>query len=254
MGDAGVRVVGLAATACCCGFAGGYRSGYAVTSATRRPFPAGGRGRRASPWWEGGRVTTQTPASVPSSAPAKTFLGQPRLLANLFGVEMWERFSFYGMQGILLIYLYYSAVQGGLGIDKVSATSIVGAYGGLVYLSTILGAWLADRLLGSERMLFYSAIVIMCGHLSLSLLPGLLGWVSGWWPSRWAAAGSRPTPRRWSGRCTRRRTRGGTRVSRSSTWASTSVPCSVRCSPGWSSRTGGSTPVSRWPLSAWRSG
>jgi POT family proton-dependent oligopeptide transporter len=120
-------------------------------------------------------VTTQTPASVPSSAPAKTFLGQPRLLANLFGVEMWERFSFYGMQGILLIYLYYSAVQGGLGIDKVSATSIVGAYGGLVYLSTILGAWLADRLLGSERMLFYSAIVIMCGHLSLSLLPGLLG-------------------------------------------------------------------------------
>lgn len=120
-------------------------------------------------------MTTQTPASVPSSAPAKTFLGQPRLLANLFGVEMWERFSFYGMQGILLIYLYYSAVQGGLGIDKVSATSIVGAYGGLVYLSTILGAWLADRLLGSERMLFYSAIVIMCGHLSLSLLPGLLG-------------------------------------------------------------------------------
>jgi proton-dependent oligopeptide transporter, POT family len=120
-------------------------------------------------------VTTQTPASVPSPAPAKTFLGQPRLLANLFGVEMWERFSFYGMQGILLIYLYYSAVQGGLGIDKVSATSIVGAYGGLVYLSTILGAWLADRLLGSERMLFYSAIVIMCGHLSLSLLPGLLG-------------------------------------------------------------------------------
>ena len=120
-------------------------------------------------------MTTQTPASVPSSSPAKTFLGQPRLLANLFGVEMWERFSFYGMQGILLIYLYYSAVQGGLGIDKVSATSIVGAYGGLVYLSTILGAWLADRLLGSERMLFYSAIVIMCGHLSLSLLPGLLG-------------------------------------------------------------------------------
>jgi POT family proton-dependent oligopeptide transporter len=118
-------------------------------------------------------VATATP--TPAPAPTKAFLGQPRLLANLFGVEMWERFSFYGMQGILLIYLYYSAVQGGLGIDKVSATSIVGAYGGLVYLSTILGAWLADRLLGSERMLFYSAIVIMCGHLSLSLLPGLLG-------------------------------------------------------------------------------
>lgn len=118
-------------------------------------------------------MATATP--TPAPAPTKTFLGQPRLLANLFGVEMWERFSFYGMQGILLIYLYYSAADGGLGIDKVSATSIVGAYGGLVYLSTILGAWLADRLLGSERMLFYSAIVIMFGHLSLSLLPGLPG-------------------------------------------------------------------------------
>ena len=69
-------------------------------------------------------MATATP--TPAPAPTKTFLGQPRLLANLFGVEMWERFSFYGMQGILLIYLYYSAADGGLGIDKVSATSIVG--------------------------------------------------------------------------------------------------------------------------------
>ena len=61
---------------------------------------------------------------------------------------MWERFSFYGMQGILLIYLYYSAAEGGLGIDLVAATSIVGAYGGFVYLSTIIFAWLADRVLG----------------------------------------------------------------------------------------------------------
>lgn len=83
----------------------------------------------------------------------KTFFGQPRGLANLFGVELWERFSFYGMQGILLLYLYYSVADGGLAIDKAAATSIVGAYGGLVYLSTILGAWLADRLLGSERTL-----------------------------------------------------------------------------------------------------
>jgi POT family proton-dependent oligopeptide transporter len=105
----------------------------------------------------------------------KTFFGQPRVLANLFGVELWERFSFYGMQGILLIYLYYEASRGGLGIGEATATSIVGAYGGLVYLSTILGAWLADRLLGSERVLFYSAIVVMAGHISLALLPGLLG-------------------------------------------------------------------------------
>ena len=86
------------------------------------------------------------------------FFGQPFALANLFGVEMWERFSFYGMQGILIYYLYYSVSDGGLGLAESSATSIVGAYGGTVYLSTILGGWVADRLLGSERTLFYSAV------------------------------------------------------------------------------------------------
>jgi len=107
------------------------------------------------------------------------FFGQPRALANLFGVEMWERFSFYGMQGILAYYLYYSVTDGGLGMDKGVATSLVGAYGGLVYLSTILGAWLADRVLGSERTLFYSAILIMVGHIALAVLPGFTGVVVG---------------------------------------------------------------------------
>ncbi|HSP74635.1 MAG TPA: MFS transporter, partial [Cryobacterium sp.] len=96
----------------------------------------------------------------------RSFLGQPRALANVFGVEMWERFSFYGMQGILLLYLYYSAADGGLGIPQATAAGIVGAYGGGVYQSTILGAWVADLLLGSERVLFYSAIVIAVGHVA----------------------------------------------------------------------------------------
>ncbi len=103
------------------------------------------------------------------------FFGQPWALAHVFGVEMWERFSFYGMQGILLIYMYYSVSEGGLGMDQSVAAGIVGAYGGTVYLSTILGAWLADRLMGSERVLFYSAWVIMIGHLALALLPGFWG-------------------------------------------------------------------------------
>ena len=55
------------------------------------------------------------------------FFGQPRALATLFGVETWERFSFYGMQGILLIYLYYSATKGGLGLSQTLAAGIVGA-------------------------------------------------------------------------------------------------------------------------------
>jgi POT family proton-dependent oligopeptide transporter len=115
---------------------------------------------------------TQLVASPPTD---KTFFGQPRELAHLFGVEMWERFSFYGMQGILLIYLYYLPSQGGLGISQLAATSIVGAYGGLVYLSTILGAWLADRVIGSERTLFYAACLVMVGHLGLALIPGIAG-------------------------------------------------------------------------------
>lgn len=97
------------------------------------------------------------------------------MLANLFSVELWERFSFYGMQGILLYYMYYSVADGGLGIDQGIATGLVGAYGGGVYLSTILGAWLADRVLGSEKVLFYSAILIMFGHIALALLPGGIG-------------------------------------------------------------------------------
>src|SRR3954449_260535 len=100
----------------------------------------------------------------------RTVFGQPRLLAHLFGVELWERFSFYGMQGILLIYLYYSAARGGLGISEATATGIVGAYGGGVYLATIVGAWLADRVLGPERTLFYAAAVVMCGHIALALV------------------------------------------------------------------------------------
>ena len=114
-----------------------------------------------------------------SATPEKTFLGQPRALAHLFGVEMWERFSFYGMQGILLLYLYYGVAEGGLDIPKATAAGIVGAYGGGVYLSTVLGAWIADRLLGSERVLFFSAIVIMVGHVSLALLPGIPGVATG---------------------------------------------------------------------------
>ena len=121
-------------------------------------------------------MTTAPPSPATSEArPERTFLGQPRQLATIFSVEMWERFSFYGLQGILLLYLYFTVAEGGLGIDQVTATSIVGAYGGFVYLSTIIFAWLADRVLGAERTLFISAILVMCGHIALSTIPGLLG-------------------------------------------------------------------------------
>jgi len=107
--------------------------------------------------------------------PQRTFFGQPFELSTPFAVELWERFSFYGMQGIVLIYMYYTVTQGGLGIDKGVASGIMGAYGGAVYLFTIIGAWIADRLLGADRTLFGSAVVVMLGHIALALIPGVAG-------------------------------------------------------------------------------
>ena len=92
---------------------------------------------------------------------------------------MWERFSFYGMQGILRLLPVLIGHRRWAGHGQVVATSLVGAYGGLVYLPTILGAWIADRLLGSERTLFYSAILIMLGHIGLAVLPGFSGVIVG---------------------------------------------------------------------------
>lgn len=105
----------------------------------------------------------------------RTVFGHPIGLTNLFGVELWERFSFYGMLTILGYYLYYSLTDGGLGMPKATATGIVGAYGGLVYLATVLGGWIADRVLGMERTVFYGGLVVMCGHIALAFVPGLSG-------------------------------------------------------------------------------
>ncbi len=104
-----------------------------------------------------------------------TRFGHPRGLVNLFGVELWERFSFYGMLTILGYYLYYSVADDGLGLPKATATGIVGAYGGFVYLSTVLGGWIADRVLGMERTVFFGGVVVMCGHISLAIIPGMTG-------------------------------------------------------------------------------
>ncbi|MEB4614360.1 MFS transporter, partial [Leucobacter sp. M11] len=113
-----------------------------------------------------------TPTPAPASA-SRGFFGHPWGLANLAGVEMWERFSFYGMQALLAFYIYYSVSDGGLGLSQTAATSIVGAYGGLVYLSAVLGGWIADRVLGAERTLVVAACLIMAGHLALAFVPGV---------------------------------------------------------------------------------
>lgn len=100
----------------------------------------------------------------------------PRVaIPALVGVETWERFSYYGMQAIMAYYLYDTAVNGGLGLSTATATALMGAYGSLVYLSTIAGGWIGDRLLGAEKTLLTGAWLLVIGHLCLALIPGAPG-------------------------------------------------------------------------------
>ncbi|CAM3226372.1 peptide MFS transporter [Lactiplantibacillus plajomi] len=100
--------------------------------------------------------------------PEKTFFGQPRGLRTLFFTEMWERFSYYGMRALLIYYMYYSVAKGGLGFDQVTAASIMSIYSALVYVSSVLGGFLSDRVWGSRKTVFYGGILIMLGHIVLS--------------------------------------------------------------------------------------
>lgn len=97
-----------------------------------------------------------------------SFFGHPRGLATLFFTEMWERFSYYGMRAILLFYMYYSVAEGGLGFDKTTAASIMSIYGSLVYLSSVIGGFLSDRVLGSRKTVFIGGVLIMFGHIALA--------------------------------------------------------------------------------------
>ncbi|KRM99435.1 peptide MFS transporter [Loigolactobacillus rennini] len=102
----------------------------------------------------------------------RKFLGQPWGLSTLFFTEMWERFSYHGMRAILLFYMYYQVTQGGLGLEKGTASSIMAIYGSLVYLAAVLGGWVGDRLLGSFKTVLYGGVLIMLGHIVLSFPSG----------------------------------------------------------------------------------
>lgn len=101
------------------------------------------------------------------------FFGQPRGLSTLFFTEMWERFSYYGMRAILLFYMYYAVTKGGLGMNQTTAASIMSIYGSMVYLSGVVGGWLSDRVWGSRRTVFIGGVLIMFGHIALSLPFGI---------------------------------------------------------------------------------
>jgi POT family proton-dependent oligopeptide transporter len=81
---------------------------------------------------------------------------------------MWERFSYYGMRGSLVLFMV-DAVRGGLGLTDEIATSIYGLYTAAVYLAALPGGWLADRLLGAQRSVWYGGIIIAAGHFTLAV-------------------------------------------------------------------------------------
>jgi len=97
------------------------------------------------------------------------FKEHPRGLMVLFFTEMWERFSYYGMRGILILYMVAGMQEGGFGFSDGTAAAIYGLYTALVYLLALPGGWIADRILGQRQAVFYGGILIAAGNLSLAV-------------------------------------------------------------------------------------
>ena len=93
----------------------------------------------------------------------------PKGLFTLFFTEMWERMSYYGMRGILVLFMTATISEGGMGLDPVNASAIYGIYASCVYLVTLPGGWVADRILGQQKSILYGGFVIMIGHFLLAV-------------------------------------------------------------------------------------
>src|SRR5881409_3155993 len=105
----------------------------------------------------------------PASAADRGFFGHPRGLTTLFFTEMWERFSYYGMRAILILFMVAPAAKGGMGLSTELAAAIYGLYTGSVYFTAIPGGWIADRLLGLRRAVLVGGILIALGHYCLAV-------------------------------------------------------------------------------------
>ena len=98
-----------------------------------------------------------------------SFFGHPQGLSTLFFTEMWERFSFYGIRPLLVLFMSAALLDGGFGFDRTQASAIVGIYAASVYLASLPGGWIADRLIGLRRAILYGAFLISLGHISIGL-------------------------------------------------------------------------------------
>ena len=114
-----------------------------------------------------GRPVGTDPAQV-APYDGKQWFGQPRGLATLFFTEMWERFSYYGMRGLLTLYMVLPVVDGGLGFSAGQAGAVYGMYTALVYLVALPGGWIADNVLGQRTSTLWGGVVIALGHFTMA--------------------------------------------------------------------------------------
>ena len=108
----------------------------------------------------------------------RSFFGHPRGLATLFFTEMWERFSYYGMRALLILFMTAPVANGGLGFGVAKAGAVYGLYTAMMYLACLPGGWVADRIIGQRRAVLYGGIVIVAGQFCL-MAPSLLGFYIG---------------------------------------------------------------------------
>ena len=97
----------------------------------------------------------------------KSWFGHPSGLSTLFFTELWERFSYYGMRGLLVLFMVDAVEKGGMGLNDRIASSIYGLYTAFVYLAALPGGWIADRLIGAQRAVWIGGLIIAAGHFTL---------------------------------------------------------------------------------------
>ena len=111
----------------------------------------------------------EPPAGIEHITENRGFFGHPRGLATLFFTEMWERFSYYGIRPLLVLFMTAALARGGFGFARPTASAIVGIYAASVYLASLPGGWVADRWLGLRRAIWWGGVLIALGHLSIAL-------------------------------------------------------------------------------------
>jgi proton-dependent oligopeptide transporter, POT family len=119
---------------------------------------------------QAGSVThDEPPAGIEHITGNRSFFGHPRGLATVFLTEMWERFSYYGIRPLLVLFMTAALARGGFGFERSTASAIVGIYAASVYLASLPGGWVADRWLGLRRAIWWGGVLIALGHLSIAL-------------------------------------------------------------------------------------